>query len=349
MSAVHPLETGLPAGDVAGTVSGDMVSMLDELALTIVEALGFGVAAVNIALPDGSLQVVSVAGDEDARAMLLGHGNTAETWEILLALSEPLGRLRFTDHRNEGADPITLSWVPDVEVIDAEDAWHPEDSLFAPLTSADGTLLGVLSVDLPHDGRRPNEESRRALEAFAMAAALAIEHSTLRARAESAERNARELATQDPLTGLGNRSMLIHRLEHAASARAGQRRPLAVAFIDLDAFKKINDRHTHAGGDRVLQEVAERIRSVVRPHDTVVRWGGDEFVVLFEHLDDEESGRLVAERIAAVIAEPILYSGAELRVTASVGLAFDAGADELDLDALMRRADTAMYQAKNAL
>ena len=226
-------------------------------------------------------------------------------------------------------------------------AWHPRDSLFAPLTSADGPLLGVLSVDLPHDGRRPNEESRRALEAFAMAAALAIEHSTLRARAESAERSARQLATQDPLTGLGNRSMLVHRLEHAASARAGQRKPLAVVFIDLDGFKTINDRHTHAGGDRVLQEVAERIRSVVRPHDTVVRWGGDEFVVLFEHLDDEESGRLVAERIAAVIAEPILYFGAELRVTASVGLAFDAGADELDLDALMRRADTAMYQAKN--
>lgn len=97
-------------------------------------------------------------------------------------------------------------------------------------------------MDLPHDGRRPDEESRRALEAFAMAAALAL-----------------------------------------------------------------------------------------------------------EHLDDDESGRRVAERIAAVIAEPILYSGAELRVTASVGLAFDPGADELDLDALMRRADTTMYQAKNAL
>ena len=63
-------------------VSGDMVSMLDELALTIVEALGFGVAVVNIALPDGSLQVVSLAGDEDARATLLGHVDTAETWEM---------------------------------------------------------------------------------------------------------------------------------------------------------------------------------------------------------------------------------------------------------------------------
>ena len=80
MSAEHPLETSFPAGEMAGTVSGDMVSMLDELALTIVEALGFGVAAVNIALPDGSLQVVSLAGDADARATLLGHVSAVLTW-----------------------------------------------------------------------------------------------------------------------------------------------------------------------------------------------------------------------------------------------------------------------------
>lgn len=339
----HPSEG--PAD--AATVADDLVSMLDQLAMTVVAELGFGVAVVNIALPDGSLQVVSVAGDEDARATLLGHVDTVETWEKVLATSEPWGRLRFADHLNEEVEPGTLSWVPDVEAIDAEDAWHPEDALFAPLTSADGTLLGVLSVDLPHDGRRPNDESRRSLEAFAIVAALAIEHSTLRARAETAEKNARHLATQDPLTGVGNRSMLLHRLEHAASARIGQRLPLALVFIDLDGFKRINDLHTHAGGDRVLLEVANRIRSIVRPHDTVVRWGGDEFVVLLEQLDDEQFARRVAERIVAAIAVPVLYSDTELRVTASVGLAFDSATGVLDVDALVARADAAMYRAKN--
>jgi diguanylate cyclase (GGDEF)-like protein len=117
-------------------------------------------------------------------------------------------------------------------------------------------------------------------------------------------------------------------------------------FIDLDGFKAVNDLHTHAAGDRVLQEVAHRVRSVVRPHDTVVRWGGDEFLVLLEQLDDEASGRLVAERITAAIADPVHYLGQELRVTASVGLAFGAPGRALDPDALVRRADTAMYQVK---
>jgi len=344
----RPSDSEGPAAGADATIPDDLVSMLDQLAQTIVEALRFGVAAVNIARPDGSLQVVSVAGHPDARRTLLGHVDTAETWGRVLSRSEPWGRLRFADHRNEGADAATLSWVPEVEPVDADDAWHPEDALFAPLVSADGTRLGILSVDLPHDGRRPDEASRRALEAFAMATALAIEHSTLRSRAEASERISHELATHDPLTGVGNRSKMIRRLEHAASARPDQRKLSALVFIDLDGFKAINDAHAHAAGDRVLQEVARRIESVVRPHDTVVRWGGDEFLVLLEQLDDEATGRRVAERITAVVAEPVLHSGRRLHVTASVGLAFAAAGLELDPDALVRRADTAMYQVKNA-
>jgi diguanylate cyclase (GGDEF)-like protein len=346
-----PPEQCRPASDeranmADATIPDDLVSMLDLLAGTIVEALGFGVAAVNIARPDGSLQVVSVAGHPEARRILLGHVDSAETWEQVLSRSEPWGRLRFADHRHEGANAATLSWVPDVEPVDAEDSWHPEDALFAPLTSADGTRLGILSVDLPHDGRRPDGASRRSLEAFAMATALAIEHSTLRSRAEASENISHELATHDPLTGLGNRSMMIQRLEHAASARADQRELLALVFIDLDGFKSINDAHTHAAGDCVLHAVAQRIQSVVRPHDTVVRWGGDEFLVLLEKLDDEASGRQVAERITSIVADPVPYAGLTLSVTASVGLAFGAAGHQLDLDALVRRADTAMYQVK---
>ncbi len=180
-------QRSLGSGSTAPTVSDDLIAMLDELALTIVEALRFGVAVVNLVRPDGSLEVVSVAGDKDARRALLGTVDTAEIWETLLSNSEPWGRLRFADHLSEGADANSLTWVPDIKAIDAEDAWHPEDALFAPLIAADGTWLGILSVDLPHDGRRPNEASRQALEAFAMATALAIEHSMLRTRAEAAE------------------------------------------------------------------------------------------------------------------------------------------------------------------
>lgn len=337
-----------PSGPVEPTVPDDLVAMLDLLAQTVVNALGFGVAVVNIARPDGSLEVVSVAGDEQARKMLLGTSQSAEVWDKFLAVSEPWGRLRFADHRNQDADGDLLSWVPDIVPIDAEDAWDPEDALFAPLTAADGSRLGILSVDLPHDGRRPTAATCSALEAFAVSTALAIENATLRSRAESSERSLKRLARFDSLTGVGNRSMLFERLEHAATARPERRSLLALAFIDLDGFKVINDTNSHDVGDLVLKGVAGRIRTVVRPHDTVVRWGGDEFIVLLEQLDDQAVAEDVAQRILEAAAEPIRHHDQEWRVTASVGLAFCRAADKLDVDELVRQADSAMYRAKRA-
>ena len=329
------------------TIPDDLVAMLDLLAQTIVQALGFGVAAINIARPDGSLQVVSVAGDEEARQTLLGTVYSAEVWDQILAVSEPWGRLRFADHDNEAANQNLLSWIPDIVPVTAEDAWHPEDALFAPLTAQDGSRLGILSVDLPRDGLRPSRVTRDALEAFAVSTALAIEHATLRSRAESSERVLRHLAKHDSLTGVGNRSMLFERLQHAASARPERRSLLAVAFIDIDDFKTINDRFTHDVGDRILQAVAQRIRAVVRPHDTVVRWGGDEFLVLLEHLEDEVAGLDVVRRILTAVAEPIRQREQEFSVTASLGLTFRRPPDEVDADELVGRADSAMYRAKD--
>ena len=331
---------------VVPTCPADLVSMLDLLAETIVQALGFGVAAVNIARPDGSLEVISVAGDEQARNMLLGTVCRAEIWDQILAVSEPWGRLRFADHRNEEASPDLLSWIPDVVPLLVEDAWHPQDALFAPLIAEDGSRLGILSVDLPRDGRRPNSATCDALGAFAVSAALAIEHATLRSRAESSERALQQLAKHDPLTGVGNRSMLFERIHRAAIAPVGHRSLLALAFLDLDGFKVVNDRHTHNVGDHILQVVAHRIRNVVRPDDTVVRWGGDEFLVLFEQLEDETAALELVQRVLTAVAEPIGHLNQEFVVTASLGVVFCAAADEVDPDELVRRADAAMYRSK---
>jgi len=338
------------ASSAAGepTVPKDLVAMLDLLAQTIVRALGFGVAAIHIARPDGSLEVISVAGDEDARKKLLGIVHSAEVWDQLLAVSEPLGHLRFADHRNAAANQDLLSWIPDVVPITAEDAWHPEDALFAPLTAEGGSRLGILSVDLPDDGRRPSPATCKALEAFAISTALAIEHDTLHSRAESSERSLRQLAKRDSLTGVGNRSMLFDRLEHAASARPEHRSLLALAFIDLDSFNIINDSHSQEVGDHILQEVAHRIGTVVRPHDTVARWGGDEFVVLLERLDDVADGLLVVQRILTAVAEPIRYRDQAFKVTASLGVAFCRAADKVAADELVRQADSAMYRVQRA-
>jgi hypothetical protein len=222
--------------------------MLDLLAETIVQALGFGVAAVHIARPDGSLEVIAVAGDEQARKTLLGTVDSADIWDQVLAVSEPWGRLRFADHRNEAANPELLSRVPDFVPIATEDAWHPQDALFAPLIAEDGSRPGILSVDLPYGGRRPGAATCNALGAFAVSTALAIEHATLRSRAESSERSLQQLAKQDSLTGVGNRSMLFERLQDTATARSQKGALLALAFLDLDGFKVVNDRHTHHVG-----------------------------------------------------------------------------------------------------
>jgi diguanylate cyclase (GGDEF)-like protein len=239
-----------------------------------------------------------------------------------------------------------LSWIPDLEPIDADDAWHPEDALFAPLVATDGSRLGILSVDCPQDRRRPNAATRRALEAFAVSAALAIEHAALRARAEDSEQRFRQLASHDQLTGVGNRSMLLHQLDRAITCSEEERSLIAVVFVDLDHFKTVNDTLSHEAGDRVLQVVAQRIEALVRPHDTVARWGGDEFVILLELLASEQVALDIAQRITAALAQPLRDFRPELRVTASVGVALGRPADHLSTDQLIKEADAAMYSVK---
>ncbi|RJK96150.1 diguanylate cyclase [Vallicoccus soli] len=146
----------------------------------VVDALGFGVAVANVRQADGSFRVIAAAGPDDVRDTLLGHVSTAGSFEEEFAAAEEWGLLRFVPHDAlpEGA----TGWVPDLEVSDEPDAWHPLDALFAPLQGADGELLGILSVDLPHDGRRPGATQRELLELFAVQAGLAVEGARLRER-----------------------------------------------------------------------------------------------------------------------------------------------------------------------
>ena len=333
-----------PETPEAPTVPDDLIGMLDLLAQTIVDAMAFGVAAINIVRPDGFLEVVSVAGDPQAREVLTGNVDEPEVWDELLALSEKWGRLRFLDHRVLPASGGPLTWIPDLEPVDAPGAWHPEDALFAPLTAQDGSRLGILSVDLPHDGRRPDAATCRALEAFAISTALAIEHSKLRARAEQSESRYRSLAMQDHLTGVANRPAFFERLGEIAAGHGHV--AIAVLFVDLDRFKGINDQHSHVAGDRVLEVVARRIQHCVRDSDVVVRWGGDEFLVVLDAPADEAAAEEVGERIGDAVAQPIQYGDEQLSVTASVGVAYCSSLASVDADELVRRADAAMYAAK---
>ena len=154
-------------------------------------------------------------------------------------------------------------------------------------------------------------------------------------------------ATHDPLTGLPNRNLLQDRLTQAMGSSRRSGRQVAVAFVDLDNFKVINDSLGHAVGDRLLQTIAGRLCHSLREIDTVARYGGDEFVLILA--DQSTVGDLAQTlgRILQAIAEPVLLNGHDLRVSASIGVTVYPDDGE-DFTALLSQADVAMYHAKAA-
>jgi diguanylate cyclase (GGDEF)-like protein/PAS domain S-box-containing protein len=153
-------------------------------------------------------------------------------------------------------------------------------------------------------------------------------------------------AHYDALTGLPNRVLLTDRLHQAMAQtqRRGQR--LAVAFIDLDGFKAINDKHGHEAGDHLLIAVATLMKQTLREGDTLARLGGDEFVAVLRDIGDIEADMPMLARLLAAAAEPVQYGDISLHVSASLGVTFYPQAENIDADQLLRQADLAMYQAK---
>jgi diguanylate cyclase (GGDEF)-like protein/PAS domain S-box-containing protein len=151
-------------------------------------------------------------------------------------------------------------------------------------------------------------------------------------------------ATHDSLTDLPNRALLMDRLQLALARAARSGATIGLIFVDLDNFKDVNDTHGHRGGDHALVAIAKRLQTVVRPSDTVARFGGDEFVVLCDGLVERGDGRVIAERLTAVLEQPIDVEGGAVVVTGSAGLAFASGGG--NAERLLRDADAAMYRAK---
>jgi diguanylate cyclase (GGDEF)-like protein/PAS domain S-box-containing protein len=168
---------------------------------------------------------------------------------------------------------------------------------------------------------------------------------------KTAEEKIQYLAFYDPLTRLPNRQLLLDRLQRAMSDREHPREG-ALMFIDLDNFKVLNDTLGHQKGDLLLQQVAERLRSCVHRGDTVARLGGDEFVILLENsghkpLAPAAAARIVSERILAKLGEPYVLTGHLHHSTCSIGVTL-FGRAPWTVSELLKQADLAMYQAKNA-
>jgi diguanylate cyclase (GGDEF)-like protein/PAS domain S-box-containing protein len=157
-----------------------------------------------------------------------------------------------------------------------------------------------------------------------------------------------QLANFDALTGLPNRVLLSDHLQRAMRTVGRRGATLAVAYLDIDDFRLINDAHGHEGGDQLLITLSTRLRQALREGDILARLGGDEFVVVLTDLDDVAACVPMINRLLAVAAQPVLFGGVALQVSASLGVAFYVPSEDVDPDQLLRRADQAMCQAKLA-
>jgi len=225
-----------------------------------------------------------------------------------------------------------------------------------PLTTSDGLNLGTLCV-IDHKPRELSIEQQQALRVLARKAMMEIE---LRARTNKLEeaiaekarsQRALEIANQrlsvlaaiDGLTGLRNRRTLDEDLQREIARATRYVAPLSVMMLDIDNFKKLNDTHGHAAGDKVLQEVSDVLQQTVRASDLSARYGGEEFVVIMPNTDGL-SAYTLAERVRARIEH---VTREYWNVTVSIGVA-SLGPDVSAADELLLRADEALYSAKRS-
>jgi diguanylate cyclase (GGDEF)-like protein/PAS domain S-box-containing protein len=275
--------------------------------LAMVEATPDLVATVA---PDGRIRYLNAAGRE-----FLGLG-----------LDEDLADLSYSDHLPPTALEAFRRQV--LRELQVDGTWSGELDVIRP----DGARVQVLARFMAHrdeDGviEFYSANLREITELKAVEAELAY------------------LATHDPLTRLPNRTLLVDRLEQALRRAERDRRTVAVLFCDLDDFKMVNDRHGHATGDEVLAVVAQRLRQVVRPGDTVARYGGDEFVVICDALADRADTGPVCNRIHAAVLEPVVVGDLRVQLRVSIGIAQSSpGSTSGDL---LARADREMYRAKH--
>ncbi|WP_306521295.1 sensor domain-containing diguanylate cyclase [Rheinheimera sp.] len=209
--------------------------------------------------------------------------------------------------------------------------------LALPLQSGSG-LQGVLLLH-PGAGQDYSAEDIALLTFVTAQISAAIERRTMLARLE-------QLALHDSLTGLANRTLLHDRLQLALQRASREQRPLALLYLDLDRFKLVNDSVGHQAGDVLLQQTAQRILRAVRQTDTVARFGGDEFVILLEQIDQKSTVLKIAEKVRQALLPPFMLAGQQFCVYPSIGIALypEHGQDSRQL---LLRSDVAMYSAKH--
>jgi len=288
-----------------------------------------------------------------------GRARLAETAEVAIDLPEDplveeiaqLGSWRFEFSARSTRPSLGLlrllglplgSDLGDIRAFD-----HPDDrALVRAAIEASGDTYEVEHRIVRYDGeqRHVRERATTIRDAYGFSVARVgtmLDITAIKMR----ESWLRDLANVDTLTGLGNRRLLEERLGAAIMRSERFANSCAILFLDIDDFKGINDTYGHAVGDAYLVEFALRLARNVRASDTVTRLAGDEFVIVLEDLESERAAVEAAEKIAAVLREPLAIGALNIEVRASIGLAVSPRDGE-SVKELLERADLAMYEAK---
>jgi len=167
----------------------------------------------------------------------------------------------------------------------------------------------------------------------------------LKKRLENQKAKYLHQAQYDDLTNIANRALFIDRLEHASTVAKRSNEKIAIIFMDLDHFKEINDSYGHYTGDKVLIEVANRLKSQIRESDTIARLGGDEYSIILNKFGNIDAIKNIIHKLINVMQEPILVENKKLSITLSLGVTIYPD-DGIKTDILLRNADSAMYKAK---
>jgi diguanylate cyclase (GGDEF)-like protein/PAS domain S-box-containing protein len=295
---------------------------VDEMRRVIVHNAPYAIFVLNA---QGVIQTVNPAGEKlvgtKAQA-LVGRCTTKRFFDpdqvaerarmLALRLNEPVRELDVLTHLANESPGLPSEWTMRRD----DGSFLVAEITVTELRNEQGQLTGYLAMAYDVTSRR------------------------------DAEHQLQHMALHDALTTLPNRNMLQDQLKTCMGIAERQGHHMAMMFIDVDRFKKINDSLGHHVGDTVLIEIARRLRTSMRTSDIVARLGGDEFVILLPQITAAEDGERVAQKVLDLFAEPVRVGVHELRITPSIGLAIypEHGTDTITL---MRHADLAMYQAKN--